>query len=250
MNILPLKSIRYRYAPIALLVLFLAAAVPAQIVNNKTLTGSGRIAHAAAPNGVAPLIFTVTTDSDSGPGSLRQAISDANANVLAQDTINFDAVFFSTARTIVLTSGELSITDSVNITGPGADLLTVSGNNTSRIFFVDGPNVSLTGMTMTAGNGSGTGNGGAVQVQSGGLSLDGVHVTANTTNLAGGIYFVTGDHQITNSTFSNNFATATAEEFIMSQVLLPYRILHSPATPLWVGSAAASAITVRCGCVR
>ena len=34
--------------------------------------------------------------------------------------------------TIALTSGELDITGDLKINGPGADKLTVSGNNTSR----------------------------------------------------------------------------------------------------------------------
>ena len=54
-------------------------------------------------------IFNVTNTNDSGAGSLRQAVADANATAAA-DTINFDtAGVFSTARTITLTSGEIEI---------------------------------------------------------------------------------------------------------------------------------------------
>ena len=65
----------------------------------------------------------VTNTNDSGPGSLRQAILNANA-ATAADFIVFDSSF-NTARTINLTSDELLIADSVTITGPGAGLLTV-----------------------------------------------------------------------------------------------------------------------------
>ena len=64
----------------------------------------------------APATFVVTNLNDSGPGSLRQAILSANANSPAADTINFQA---GLTGTITLTSGELAITDSVTINGPG-----------------------------------------------------------------------------------------------------------------------------------
>jgi hypothetical protein len=68
--------------------------------------------------------FSVTNANDNGAGSLRQAIINAN-NAAGADTITFDSTFFSTARTINLTTGELAISDSVTIQGPGANLLTV-----------------------------------------------------------------------------------------------------------------------------
>src|SRR5215211_6233407 len=54
-------------------------------------------------------VFTVTNTNDGGAGSLRQAVLDANVNN-EDDTINFDAGVFSTARQILLTSGELVVT--------------------------------------------------------------------------------------------------------------------------------------------
>jgi len=50
--------------------------------------------------------FTVTNILDTGAGSLRQAIVDANANP-GSDTITFDPVVFATPQTITLTSAEL-----------------------------------------------------------------------------------------------------------------------------------------------
>ena len=77
-----------------------------------------------------PSTFTVLNLNDSGPGSLRAEVAAANAN-LGADTIAFANGLSGTIR---LTSGELLITDSVAINGPGADQLSVSGNNASRVF--------------------------------------------------------------------------------------------------------------------
>src|SRR5262245_40106325 len=64
-----------------------------------------------------PSTFTVLNLADSGIGSLRQAILDANAN---PDAIGFaDGL----SGTIPLTTDQLSITDALTIDGPGADLL-------------------------------------------------------------------------------------------------------------------------------
>lgn len=67
--------------------------------------------------------FTVTTDADSGPGSLRQAIIDANANGVA-DTIDFDADY-----TIVLLSTLPDVTTDISINGNGWDRTIVDGGN-------------------------------------------------------------------------------------------------------------------------
>src|SRR5207302_280576 len=72
-------------------------------------------------------------DGDYSPShlSLREAIGLANVNPGA-DTITFAPAL--NGQTITLTTGELQVSDDVTITGPGANLLTVSGNNASRIF--------------------------------------------------------------------------------------------------------------------
>src|SRR4051812_6577269 len=59
--------------------------------------------------------FTVLNLNDSGSGSLRQAVLDANAN--PGSTIDFAPKLHGT---ITLTSGELSIASGVTIDGPGA----------------------------------------------------------------------------------------------------------------------------------
>jgi hypothetical protein len=93
-----------------------------------------------------PSTFTVLNNLDSGAGSLRQAILDANTNPGA-DTI----VFARRIHQITLTSGELKITASLNIQGPGADELAVSGNAASRVFEVASGTVTISGLTMSDG---------------------------------------------------------------------------------------------------
>ena len=58
--------------------------------------------------------FTVDNLNDSGAGSLRQAIEDAN-NTTGTDEIQFASEL--NGREIVLTSGEIEITDSLQING-------------------------------------------------------------------------------------------------------------------------------------
>ena len=70
--------------------------------------------------------FTVSNLNDSGAGSLRQAILDAEAAPDA-DTILFQS---GLSGTIQLTTGHLQIDYSVNVQGPGANIITVSGGGT------------------------------------------------------------------------------------------------------------------------
>jgi hypothetical protein len=92
--------------------------------------------------------------ADSGDGSLRAAISAAEANPGA-DVIQFASQVHGT---ITLTAGELDIRSDLVIDGPGANRLTVSGNDASRVFDVAGGadagggiRVAIAGLTVTHG---------------------------------------------------------------------------------------------------
>lgn len=128
--------------------------------------------------------ITVTNTNDSGAGSLRQAVLDANANGQA-DTINFDPTVFATAQTIVLTSGQIEIgpdyvanlASPVLISGTGAAKLSIDGNLNSRIFLIaTGGQVTIDGVTLKRGTGtvngaSGRGDGGAIFSNSSAIHL-------------------------------------------------------------------------------
>lgn len=72
--------------------------------------------------------ITVTNADDSGAGSLRQAIIDAQDG----DPINFDSSL--QGADIKLTSGELDISHDITIEGLGEDQLSIDGQGMSREF--------------------------------------------------------------------------------------------------------------------
>jgi hypothetical protein len=82
---------------------------------------------------IAPAIFIVTNLADSGEGSLRDAIVDANARPGA-DVITFANGLTGTIEVI---SGQMMITDTLTIKGPGAGKLALDGNLQSRFFLVN-----------------------------------------------------------------------------------------------------------------
>src|SRR5262249_10927171 len=85
-----------------------------------------------------PSTLTVVNDADSGAGSLWAAITAAHNG----DTIAFTPSLIG--DTITLTSGELVVNKSLDILGPGAAKLTVSGNDAGRVFNVVNPNAKVT----------------------------------------------------------------------------------------------------------
>jgi hypothetical protein len=101
-----------------------------------------------------PSTLTVTNALDTGvagDGSLRGEIAAAQSG----DTINFASSL--RGQTITLTGGELAITKNLDIEGPGANQLTVSGNGASRVFDISGGvTVTIAGMTMTDGLANGS----------------------------------------------------------------------------------------------
>ncbi|MEQ1703788.1 MAG: right-handed parallel beta-helix repeat-containing protein, partial [Ilumatobacteraceae bacterium] len=123
--------------------------------------------------------FEVTNLDESGAGSLRQAILDANA-LAGADVITFQS---GLTGTITLSSGQLSITDSVTITGPGAANLTIDADRTSRIFYLYNNasllDVTISGLTLTGGQSP---TGGAIQNLDENLTLDSMVLDNNVAS--------------------------------------------------------------------
>jgi hypothetical protein len=106
-------------------------------------------------NRTVPSTLTVLNNLDSGAGSLRDAITHAKDG----DTIVFNPSL--KGQTITLTSDQITINNSLDIEGPGAGLLTISGNDTNRVFDIsEGLTVTIAGLTITHGRAQGAGSGG------------------------------------------------------------------------------------------
>ncbi len=161
-----------------------------------------------------PTVYTVTDLSDNAndTGSLRYAITEANANTnTAGSEIELDATVFASPQTITLTSTlELSETAGPEvIVGPGAGLVTISGNNAVEVFLVDaGVTSTLSDLTISGGmtnqSGGGISNAGT-------LSVTDCTISGNSTTTGGGGggagVYNSGTMTITGSTVSGNTAT-------------------------------------------
>jgi RTX calcium-binding nonapeptide repeat (4 copies) len=150
----------------------------------------------------------VTNLNDSGAGSLREKIQVANASLGVADTITFAD---NLQGTIILTSGQLNLSDDVTINGntmggAGAEI-TISGNNASRIFNQSGAgtDVVLQSLTLTNGNAF-LSAGGAILVAAGSLAISDTTLQNNTSYNGGAIRTVGTATTITNSLLTNNLA--------------------------------------------
>lgn len=143
-------------------------------------------------------VFTVTSTNDAGAGSLRQAVLDANAAAGA-DVIEFSS---GLAGTIALSSGELSVSDSLTVNGPGANVLAVSAGSTSRVFNFTSGTSFLRRLSITRG---GATAGGGV-ANAGTLTIEACDISSNSA-VAGGAIANTGTLTALGSTFAYNSAS-------------------------------------------
>ena len=145
--------------------------------------------------------YTVTNLNDSGAGSLRDAIEQANASP-GPDTIDFAT---DLSGTITLGGTQLEISDDLTIDGPSASLLIVSGNHASGVFQVDEKvTAAFSGITISGGNEDGGAGGGIVN--GGTLTITESVISGNSAGDGGGISNG-GTLTITNSAVSSNSAT-------------------------------------------
>lgn len=190
-----------------------AAGAAAKRRRRAAASGAAALGAAIAGSPAQAAEFLVTNLADSGPGSLRQAIDDANGAAGA-DTIVFQD---GLAGTIQLTSGQLEVHDSLAIEGPGPDVLTVAGpgieaDPASRVFYLyDGDallDVSISGLTITGGNAfsDSFAMGGGVSSWGENLTLRDVVVSGNVAAIGGGVAVYAGDLTIQNSVVSANLA--------------------------------------------
>jgi hypothetical protein len=140
----------------------------------------------------------VTSLADSGAGTLRAAIAQANLDA-ANDTIDFAP---SATGTISLSTALPNLSTNVTIAGPGASVLTVARSGSAGtpdfgVFTVStGSEVAISGLTISGGSVGGILNQGT-------LTLTNSTVSGNDSLEGGGIYN-RGTLTVTNSTVSTN----------------------------------------------
>ncbi|MDY3559753.1 YDG domain-containing protein [Gemmata sp. JC673] len=162
-----------------------------------------KLAVEALEDRAVPATFAVTSLLDNGSaGTLRWAVDQANGTAGA-DTITFAPGV--AGGTIVLTGGQLALTDSAQTTiDGGAAGVTLDGNNASRLVFVSpGASAALNHLTITRGR-AGNLDGGGILNSGGTLAVSASTITNNAANFGGGISNFNGTLTVTGSTVANN----------------------------------------------
>ena len=166
--------------------------------------------------------FDPVTTANGGTGTLRQAILNANA-LGGNPTVEFDTTTSpfddATPDSIVLTKGELEITQSLVLEGLGARMLSISAGGISRVFTIDGDFASsITLQDLTIRDGNSTDGGGIRNLSAGSVSLVNATVTANIATGRGGGIFNNGTSELSiyESTIAGNLAANTGGIFMES----------------------------------
>src|SRR6476659_1981461 len=167
---------------------------------------TGGTAHAAD--------FTVTNLDPTGPGSLRDALDQANANPDA------DRVLFQSGLTGTIHlnpkgqpyTGELNIYYPVDVVGPGADQITVSADAHSRVFDISmenaGDDVSISGLKVIQGRAKYS-SGANIDSNAADLTLSNLVIRSGNAERGGGVFENRGTLTMRDSTVTGNGATET-----------------------------------------
>jgi hypothetical protein len=149
-------------------------------------------------------VTTLADDATTPPaGSLRQAISAANAHVGA-DTITFSSAL---SGTLTLAGNLPVITDAAAISGPGPAEVSVSGAGAYSIFRFDGAfNASVQNLTIRDGHPAA--NGGGINNHGANLTVGNSIITGNHAAGSGGGIFSDRYLFVASSVVSNNIADA------------------------------------------
>jgi hypothetical protein len=155
----------------------------------------------------------VTNLADAGSGSLRQAILDTPAG----GTVDFQP---GLTGTITLGTGELALTKDLTINGPGADVITVSGNQASRVFNIGAQStVMISGLTIADGKvtesdarGGGIFNAGTLTVTASTIHGNAADSKVTESGARGGGIFNAGTLTVTASTIHGNASNVEGED--------------------------------------
>lgn len=188
-------------------------------LRNSRVGQSGLRRRRRAPWGVETLesrtmlsTITVLSTADSGPGTLRAAIVEANLDQ-ANDTITFAP---SVTGTIELSSALPDLTTKMTIAGPGPTVLTVARNSASAtpdfgIFTVNSSAIGVAISDLTIAGGVVT-SGASAMENAGALTVTNCTIANNTAYQPGaggpsGTIFNTATMSIVSSTIKDNSAS-------------------------------------------
>lgn len=165
-------------------------------------TAAALSAGAIAAGSAEAATFGVSNLSDSGPGSLRQALADADGAPGA-DTITFQSGLSGTINV----GAQLEAFGDVAIDGPGAATITLDGGDAGRVLYAaNDVALSVSGLTLTNGAVPGSNKGGAI-ASYGSLNLDGVTITSSSAYWGGGAFVHGNRVTITGSRLASNSAS-------------------------------------------
>jgi len=178
----------------------------ARTVNNKVDIGAFQTGNAT---GYLVNLTSDTGEGSDGAGDLLYCITQANANTnTAGSLIEFAPTVFNSANPQTITlSSTLNLNETAGpelLVGPGASVVTISGNNAVGVFNVLGDvTATLSGLTVSGGMNNQSGGG----IYNGGtLTITNCTFTNNTSGSEGGAIANPGTLTLTNSTISDNTA--------------------------------------------
>ncbi len=140
----------------AALASFSASSVTARDFISPNVPAQAGVARAKSSAVAAAGLQTVTNDNDSGPGSLRHAISNAAAGDRIEFAIHSPGVFGLPLPTVILLKSKLVIDKDLTIAGPGPLRLIVARSFAKHtpsfsVFQIDSGVVTISGLTVANG---------------------------------------------------------------------------------------------------
>ncbi|MGJ8640238.1 MAG: choice-of-anchor Q domain-containing protein [Opitutaceae bacterium] len=175
--------------------------------------GVSRSLYGSAPDvgAVEAIYFTVFDSVDSGSGSLRSALLQANSFTgFSEMWVEFESDL--DASVISLTSGSLSIESDLLIDASGLpNGLTISGGGLSRVFSIgSGAEVTFDTLTISDGFITDADDQGAGVFNEGELTIRNSTISDNVSEQHGGAFGNLGTLTLINSTVANNSAVSDA----------------------------------------
>ena len=203
--------------------------------------------------------FTVTKVADTNDGtcdadcSLREAVVAANASGAADDIIVPAGIYLldldpNGAGEDLAATGDLDLTDEMNLSGAGADVTIIDGNGTDRIFDVINSTVEISGVTVQNGVVGGA-TGGGIGAVGATLTLSDCTIRDNSSGLlGGGVGANATGLTITDSTLSGNSASSRGGGLFYKGFVRTLLVTNSTISGNSASREGGVFIDLECGC--